>query len=175
MDLALVTGHGPKRLTDIEGRGPIVREEDAVAFAYRDWKDQQEYGSQPLPDALKSFDLSAVRRMGIEAAAQAAVAHLTREGLDGFFIHVDADCLDDAIMPAVDYRIPGGLSWKELEAALRIALGSGAAKGLEITIYNPRLDQDGAPAAGLVDTLAAALGTSAPAEAASRPLAVSQD
>jgi len=174
MDLALVTGHGPKRLTDIEGRGPIVREEDAVAFAYRDWKDQDEYGSQPLPDALKSLDLSAVRRMGIEAAAQAAVAHLTREGLDGFFIHVDADCLDDAVMPAVDYRIPDGLSWKELEAALRIALGSGAARGLEITIYNPRLDQDGMPAAGLVETLAAALGTSAPAEAASRPLAVSR-
>jgi arginase len=163
MDLALATGHGPELLTDIEGRAPIVRQEDAVAFAWRDWKDQEEHGSQPLPENLKSLDLHAVRRLGVEAAAEAAVAHVAREGLDGFFIHVDADCLDDAIMPAVDYRYPGGLSWTELEAALRIALGSGAAKGLEVTIYNPRLDQDGAAGAGLVDALASALGTSAPA------------
>lgn len=163
MDLALVTGHGPTPVTDIEGRAPIVRPEDAVAFAWRDWKDQEEYGSQPLPENLKSLDLHAVRRMGIEPAAEEAVAHVAREELDGFFIHVDADCLDDAIMPAVDYRYPDGLSWAELEAVLRIALGSRAAKGLEITIYNPRLDRDGAAGAGLADALASALGTSAPA------------
>jgi arginase len=162
MDLALVTGNGPELLTDLEGRKPIVREEDAVAFAYRDWKDQEEYGSQPLPQDVQSFDLRAVRRIGVEAAAEAAVTYLTRWGPEGFFIHIDADCLDDAIMPAVEYRYPDGLSWKELETALRIALGSRAAKGLEITIYNPSLDKDGAAAAGLVDTLAAALGTSPP-------------
>jgi len=163
MDLALTTGHGPKLLTDLEGLGPLVRAEDAVAFGWRDWNDQEQSGSQPLPGNLLSFDLYAVRRLGIEAAARAAVAHLTREGLDGFFIHVDADCLDAAIMPAVDYRYPDGLSWSELGAALKIALDSHAARGLEVTIYNPSLDPDGAAGAGLTDTLASALGTSAPA------------
>lgn len=165
MDLALVTGYGPSLLTDIEGRGPLVRPEDAVAFAYRDHKDQQEYGSQPLPKTLKAIDLPAVRAMGIEAAARAAVDHLTREELDGFFIHVDADCLDDAIMPAVDFRVPGGLSRGELGTALRVALESGKAVGIEITIYNPRLDEDGSAGRGLADVLsnelAAALGTAA--------------
>ncbi|MDQ1761904.1 arginase [Achromobacter xylosoxidans] len=161
MDLAFVTGHGPPLLADIEGRGPLVRPEDAVAFAYRDHEDQEEYGSQPLPEALKTLDLPAVRSMGIEAAARQAVDHLTRAELDGFFIHLDADCLDDAIMPAVDFRVPGGLSWEELTAALRIALSSGKAVGLEITIYNPRLDEDGRAGRGLADLLAAALGTAA--------------
>jgi len=162
MDLALVTGYGPSLLTDIEGRGPLVRPEDAVAFAYRDHKDQEEYGSQPLPKELKAIDLPAVRAMGIEAAVREAVDHLTREELDGFFIHLDADCLDDVIMPAVDFRVPGGLSWDELRAALRIALASGKAVGLEITIYNPRLDEDGSAGRGLTDVLAEALGTAAP-------------
>lgn len=161
MDLAFVTGHGPSQLTDIEGRGPLVRPEDAVAFAYRDHKDQEAYGSQPLPKALKAIDLPAVHAMGIEAAAREAVAHLTRDELDGFFIHLDADCVDDAIMPAVDFRVPGGLSWNELEAALRVALASGKAVGLEVTIYNPRLDEDGSAGRGLVDVLAAALGAAA--------------
>ncbi|KQZ77051.1 arginase [Sphingopyxis sp. Root214] len=157
MDLALVTGFGPSRLTDIEGLCPLVRPEDAVAFAYRDHEDQAEYGSQPLPKELKAIDLPAVRAMGIEAAAREAVGHLTREDLDGFFIHLDADCLDDAVMPAVDFRVPGGLSWDELGATLRMALASGKAVGLEITIYNPRLDEDGYAGRGLADLLAAAL------------------
>jgi arginase len=161
MDLAFVTGYGPSLLTDIEGRGPLVRPEDAVAFAYRDHKDQEEYGSQPLPKGLKALDLPAVRAMGIEAAAREAVDHLMREELEGFFIHVDADCLDDAIMPAVDFRVPGGLSWGELGAVLRLALASNKAVGLEITIYNPRLDEDGSAGRGLVDVLAAALETAA--------------
>ncbi|RIX79609.1 arginase family protein [Acidovorax cavernicola] len=161
MDLAFVTGYGPSHLTDLEGRGPLVHPEDVVAFAYRDHEDQEAYGSQPLPKALKAIDLPAVHAMGIEAAAREAVDHLTREELDGFFIHLDADCLDDAIMPAVDFRVPGGLSWGELEAVLRAALASGKAVGLEVTIYNPSLDKDGSAGRGLANVLATALGAAA--------------
>ena len=144
MDLAFVSGYGPSLLADIEGRGPLVRPEDVVAFGFRDHQDQADYGSQPLPETLKVLDLPAVRAMGIEAAAGEAVDHLTRAELDGFFIHLDADCLDDAIMPAVDFRVPGGLSWDELSTVLQVGLASGKAVGLEITIYNPSLDEDGA-------------------------------
>jgi arginase len=162
MDLAFATGHGPKLLTDIEGRAPLVRDEDTVVFGSRDADEQQEYGSQPLPSALRAFDLETVRRLGVEVAARAAIEHLTREELAGFFIHIDADSLSDDIMPAVDYRLPGGLSWQELSTTLRIALASTQAAGLEVAIYNPKLDRDGSAGRGLVETLAAALGTSAP-------------
>lgn len=158
MDLALVTGYGPALLTNLEGRFPLVRAEDAVAFAFRDHDDQAEFGSQPLPPELHVYDLPAVRRMGAERAAREAVAHLTRPDLDGFFIHLDSDCLDDAIMPAVDFRVPDGLSWNELGTVLRIALASAKAVGLEVTIYNPRLDADGNAGRGLANVLAAALG-----------------
>jgi arginase len=157
MDLAFATGYGPALLTDLEGRRPLVRPEDVVAFGFRDHEDQAEFGSQPLPAELAAFDLHAVRRLGVETAARAAVDHLIRRELDGFFIHLDADCLDDAIMPAVDFRIPDGLSWDELAAALRIGLASEKAIGLQVTIYNPRLDQDGAAGRGLADVLTAGL------------------
>lgn len=157
MDLAFATGYGPALLTDLEGRRPLVRPGDAVAFGFRDHEDQARFGSQPLPAELTAFDLRAVRSMGVEAAARAAVERLTRPELDGFFIHLDADCLDDAVMPAVDYRTPDGLSWDELAAALRIASGNAGAIGIEVTVYNPRLDQDGAAGRGLVDALAAGL------------------
>lgn len=164
MDLALVTGHGPVLLTDIEGLGPLVRPEDAVAFGYRDHEDQAESGSQPLPASLRAFDLPAVRAMGVEAAARAAVDHVARPGLGGFFIHVDADVLDETTMPAVDYLYPGGLSWDELGTVLRVALGSDKAVGLEITIYNPDLDEGGGAGRRLTDLLVNVLNAAAAKE-----------
>ncbi len=153
MDLAFVTGHGPTLLTHFESRSPLIRETDAVAFGFRDAEDQAEYGSQPLPKELRSFDLPTIHRMGIAAAAKDAIAHLSRSDLGGFWIHVDADCLDDAIMPAVDFRIPGGLSPEQIETVLRMALDSGRAIGLEITIYNPTLDPEGRAGKLLTDLL----------------------
>ena len=158
MDLAFATGHGPRLLTDIEGRGPLVREEDVVVFGFRDADEQAEYGSQPLPDAVRRFDLAAVRRLGARQAAHEAITHLARDELDGFFIHLDADCLDDALMPAVDYRLPGGLSWQELITVLQVAMASGRAAGIEVTIYNPKLDPEGRAGRGLVDALVEGLG-----------------
>lgn len=157
MDLAFVTGHGPRLLTDLEGRGPLVRDEDAVAFAFRDEEEQQRYGSQPLPPALRAFPLRHLRAVGVEAAARGAVEHVARPDLDGFFIHIDADCLSDDVMPAVDYRIPDGLSFAELRATLAVALGSGKAVGVEVAIYNPRLDESGAAGRGLTSVLVEAL------------------
>jgi arginase len=162
MDLAFAAGYGPRLLTDLERRAPLVRPEDTVAFGFRDHDEQRQYGSQPLPDDLLALDLATVRRIGIENAAAAAIERVARPDVDGFFIHLDADCLDDRIMPAVDYRLPDGLDWSEAATVLEIALASGRAVGLEVTIYNPSLDEDGAAGRGLTDMLVAALGTSAP-------------
>jgi len=160
MDLAFVTGHGPGLLTDIEGRRPLVREEDVVAFGFRDQAEQAEYGSQPLPPDLLALDLDTVRRLGIDEAARRAVARVARDELDGFFIHVDADCLADSVMPAVDYRMPGGMSTDELVTVLQTAMASGKAVGIEVAIYNPSLDEDGQAGRVLVAALVEGLGQS---------------
>jgi arginase len=157
MDLAFVTGYGPEPLTHFEGRAPLMRPSDVVAFGYRDHEDQATSGSQPVPDELRTFDLPTIRERGIAASARDAVAHLSRADLQGFWIHVDADCLDDAVMPAVDFRLPGGLSPEELETVLTTALDSGRAVGLEVTIYNPSLDPEGRAGRLLTDTLVRAL------------------
>ena len=157
MDLAFVTGHGPRLLTDIEGRAPLVRSRDTVAFGFRDHEEQAEYRSQALPTDMLAIDLPEVRRLGAAAAAERAITHLTRSDLDGFFIHIDADCLSDEIMPAVDYRLDDGLTWQELRTVLGMALDSGKSVGVELTIYNPRLDEDGSAGRQLTQTLVEAL------------------
>jgi arginase len=162
MELAFVTGYGPALLTDLEQRRPLVRAEDTVVFGFRDADEQRQYGSQSLPTEILALDLPTVRRIGIELAMRTALERVTRPNLEGFLVHLDADCLDDRIMPAVDYRLPDGFRWDELTSILRHAVGSGRAVGLEVTIYNPGLDEDGSAGRGLTNVLATTLGTSAP-------------
>lgn len=159
MDLAFATGRGPELLTNLEGLRPLVRDEDVVAFGFRDAEEQRQYGSQPLPPQVLALDLSEVRRLGTQHAAQRAVEYLTaaERPTRGFFIHLDADVVSDDLMPAVDYRMPDGLSWEELRTVLEVALGSGRAVGIEITIYNPALDASGASGRDLARTLIKAL------------------
>lgn len=158
MELALATGRGPAVVTDLEGRRPLVRDDDVVAFGRRDAPDAHAHGSQRIEDtAIDVIDLGYVRRAGAAAVAARAVQRLSRQPSEGFWIHLDADVLDDAIMPAVDYRMPGGLSWGELAVVLRRAMSSGRAVGIDVTIFNPSLDATGNIARALVRTLAAGL------------------
>ena len=159
MDLALATGRGPRVLADLDGRGALVRDEDVVAFGRRDAEEAEEAGSQRIEDTgVAVIDLATVRDLGVERAVGNALERVVRPELDGFWIHVDCDVLDDAVMPAVDYRMPGGLSWDELESVLAAAIATGRAVGLELTIFNPALDTDGVIIRTLVARLGRALG-----------------
>ena len=146
MDLAIVSGRGPDILTNIDGLKPLVRDQDIVVFGYRDAEQSTSYRSQDVRDTnMHVFDLPYVRKLGtITAASPQAVEILVNHELDGFWIHLDADVLDDLIMPAVDYRLGGGgLSFTELSELLKTLVVSGRAVGIDITIFNPRLDLDG--------------------------------
>ena len=67
-----------------------------------------------------------MKKVGITTAALEAVKNLLQQDeLLGFWIHLDADVLDDSIMPAVDYRLNDGLSFSELSELLKIIVSSG--------------------------------------------------
>ena len=162
-DLAFATGRGPDVVTDIEGRRPLVRDDDVVVFACRDAADRERRGCQPIPENLLVIDRDQVRRLGAGAAASEAVRYLTREGgpEDGFWIHLDADVFDETIMQAVDDPRPDGLAWDEVVSALSVALRSGRATGLQVAIYNPDIDTDGSNGRGLAATVREAFSASA--------------
>jgi arginase len=155
MDLAIVTGRGPRILTDIEGLRPLVLEEDIVLFAYRDADESRRLGSPDVREtSIHAVDLDTVRARGIERAASDALRAL---GDLRFWIHLDVDVLDDAIMPAVDYRMKGGLRYDELSALLRALVASRRAVGMTVAIFNPKLDADGTIASELVRCLVRSL------------------
>lgn len=73
-------------------------------------------------------------------------------------MHLDADVLDPAVMPAVDSPDPDGLLPHELRPLLAGLLASDHCVGLNVTIYDPDLDPEGTAGALLADLLVAALG-----------------
>lgn len=145
MDLAIVAGHGPDILTDIDHLEPLVMEQDIVVFGYRDAEQSATYGCQDIKKTtmMKAIELEDVRRLGFQNAANLGIATLLKNELAGFWIHLDADVLDDFIMPAVDYRLPGGITFSELSNLLKLLLMSKKAMGISLTILNPSLDIDG--------------------------------
>jgi arginase len=153
-DLAVVTGRGAEQLTDLEGRRPLVRDGDVVAVGHRNLAGLED---EVLATPMALYDVAALRRHGPAAAAEAALAGLAGRGVEGFWIHLDSDVLDPAVMPAVDSPEPGGLAYDELVALLRVFTASTLAVGMQLTIFDPELDPDGHLAAELTEAVVAGL------------------
>jgi len=154
MDLAIISGRGPDILTDINGLKPYVRDEDIVLFGYRDAEQSATYGSQDVRDTnLDVFDLWEIKKLKIRNAVTLATKSLLKNYIEGFWIHLDADVLDDTVMPAVDYRLDDGLSYSDLTEVLNVLLATKRAVGMTITIFNPRLDPDGSIANKFVSSI----------------------
>lgn len=154
LDLALATGRGPRPLTDLDGQVPLVRAEDVALVGYRDFDDNDRFGGEHVRDSgITVLDYRDLRAGTIPLILERALATVTKPEVQGFWVHFDVDVLDDAIMPAVDYRHEGGLSWDEAARLLQGLISQPGACGLEVTIFNPNLDQDGAIARQLCELI----------------------
>lgn len=154
MDLAIVSGHGPDILSNLEDLKPLVMERDVVVFGYRDSEQSAQYGcydiKSTMMNAIEHID---VQRVGLQNSASLAMHELLKNELLGFWIHLDADVLDDSIMSAVDYRLPGGITFSELTNLLELLILSKKAVGMSITIFNPTLDKDGSMTRNFVSSI----------------------
>ncbi|MCA9754072.1 MAG: arginase family protein [Gemmatimonadetes bacterium] len=138
-DLALVTGRGDERLVDLEGLGPSVDPRDVAVV-----------GVRPEDECLSELDelgmclipSDRLARIGATRAAAAALTAVTN-GTRGFWVHLDADVVDAAEMPAVDCPETGGPSFRVLGNLLRRLVDAPGCMGLEVTIYDPDEDPDG--------------------------------
>ncbi|WP_353127256.1 arginase family protein [Parapedobacter pyrenivorans] len=154
MDLAIVTGRGPDILTDINNLKPYVEDRNVIHIGQRDTQETKEYGSQDIKETdIKSFDLAMIKSAGLQKTLANIVEHINKSNLDGFWIHFDTDVVSDEENPAVDYRLPGGLTFNQVGQILTQLIQTGKIKGLNVTIFNPALDKDGEIAVQLSDCL----------------------
>ncbi len=138
MDLALVAGYGPMKLTNIHNRKPYFEEGNIWCVGNRDYEDW--YVELIRKSDIQYIDLAELRQMGTDKCITGFLQMVQEKGLDGFWIHLDVDVLSDDIMPAVDSRQPDGLHYVEFNTLMKLLLSSSKAVGMEITILDPDLD-----------------------------------
>ena len=155
MDLAIVSGHGPDILSNLDHLKPLVKEQDIVVFGYRDSAQSAQYGCQDIKKTtmINAVELVDVKKLGLKNTATLGIQTLLKNELSGFWIHLDADVLDDSIMPAVDYRLLDGITFPELSNLLKLLLLSKKAMGISVTIFNPTLDKDGSITRNFVSSI----------------------
>lgn len=158
-DLALVTGRGQADLAAIEGRRPYFRDIDVVVLGIRA---QDEYRLDLQAAGITTRPVPALRAEG--AARTAQWAHEQLADCAGYWVHIDVDVLDPAVMPAVDAPDPGGIAFAELEILLAGLVDTPHCLGVELTVFDPDYDPDGSYAAEIVNTVVSGLApVSAPA------------
>lgn len=154
MDLAIVTGRGPEILTNIDGLKPYVRDEHVIHIAQRDWEETKKFDSQDIRETnIKCFLLEAIENNGVQKTTTEILDHISTLDTIGYWIHFDTDVLNDSINPAVDYRIPGGLQLEEAEHFISNFCQKINIIGMSVTIYNASLDETGAIAKKITDSL----------------------
>lgn len=141
MDLAIVTGYGHEKLTNLLSLGPYIAEANVYCVGNREYDGN--YVAPILESKIHYFDLKKLRGNGFENTSKQFLELVQERDLDGFFIHIDVDVLNDEIMPAVDSRSKDGLTYQEFSEVLRPLFASQMAVGAEITILDPNLDKDG--------------------------------
>jgi len=142
MDLALALARFEHPLSRLDPRGPLLRPEDVVTIARSDTAWDGVYG-EDAPSRLVALDLplARIRELGAHAAADMARQCLDAAPIDGFLVHFDVDAVDASIIPAVDSPEPAGLSLDEAATILRALLTSPKCAALQVTIYDPGLDE----------------------------------
>ncbi len=152
LDLAIVTGRGDERITNLNDLKPYVAEENVFCVGNREL--DHSYVQPILDSAIHYIDLPTLRQTGIAHIVKQFLDMVDQQQLEGFFIHFDVDVLHDDLMPAVDSRQADGLDYVELIQILQPLVAHSQAVGLEITVLDPHLDQEGTYTSQLIQQLA---------------------
>jgi arginase len=162
LDLGLATGHFTPLLSNLDGLGPYVEEECVVHVGLVREPADVEYAQTELFDrcGVTPFPAYEIHRRGADVTAENVSVLLRGLDLDGFWVHVDADVLDQSVMPAVDSPNPAGLTADQVTTLLRRFIHEPTVAGFDFTIYDPDLDPGGEAAELLVDVITDALADS---------------
>jgi arginase len=153
MCLGMAFGRGETPLSRLAGRTPLVNGKNIALVGRRDgvdgWFGHAALAASPILDLPHSDAVP--QDFGYLAAA--SLTRIAAPDVRGFWIQVDTDVLNPAIMPAVDSPEPGGPSAEDLVQFLTPLVRHPRALGLSITIYDPALDPDRSCARRLVSLL----------------------
>ena len=141
MAASIVTGNGHEKLTNILNLSPYINEENLWCVGNREYDDK--YENEIRNSSATYISLQELRKQGVSNCVKSFLSQIENKNLDGFWLHIDVDVLNDTLMPCVDSRTPDGLTYEEFNELTSYLFESSKLSGLEITILDPDLDDTG--------------------------------
>lgn len=152
MELSILTGRGPHKITQVAGKYPLLKEEDVVVYGIRAW-------DQIAESNIRVYDRNRMAERGIKEAVEEGLESFARRGLS-LWLHFDVDSLDPKFMPVM-FPETGGLTFEETREFLSLVWATGRTVGMSIACYHPVLDIDGSAGTRLVTLIVDVLSSQA--------------
>ncbi len=152
MPIAVVLGDGPAPWVERVAPAPVSSPGGIALLGYHDPDELGDLGEELARNraaGLFDADAATIRRDGPAATAAAALDHV-RNASDHLWFHVDVDVLDQAVFPATDYLMSGGLDWAELIGLLAPIASADGLVGWSLACYNPEKDPGGSAGRAIV-------------------------
>jgi arginase len=155
MPLAIALGHGPRLLTDLAGKRPMIEAGKTVLLSARDL----DLGER---QKIKRFGIHVITMRQIDERGLPECAREALEivcgGTDGFHLSFDIDSVDPGVAPGVGTAVPGGLTIREAHLIMELAADTRAMMSCEMVEVNPALDHRNTTAELARDLLQSAFG-----------------
>jgi arginase len=160
MPVGALRGLGSAQLLDTmgaSGPAPVVAAGDAVVVGARDAEEVDDVGDLPQRLGVRVHHRDDV--VADPAGTGSSVAADLGARSVPYWVHLDVDVLDEAVFPATDYLLPGGLDLDQLADVLRPLVEGSGSVGFSLGCYNPSKDPTGTYGDALADLLVDVLGT----------------
>ncbi len=93
MELSILTGRGPHKITQMAGKYPLLKEEDVVVYGIRAW-------NQIAESNIRIYDRNRMAERGIKKVVEEGIESFTRRSFS-LWLHFDVDALDPKFMPVM--------------------------------------------------------------------------
>ena len=138
MPVAVICGRGPRELTALGDRVPMLGADRIVQVGIRS---VDEIEKRAVVDSgLVVYDMRRIDELRMRTVMEQV---LTYVGRDQAHLHVsfDVDFLDPTIAPGVPSTVPGGPTYREAQLCMEMIHDSGLLRSLDVMELNPALDE----------------------------------
>ena len=143
MPVAALLGYGEQSFVDLASAGAKINPKHLVLIGIRSFESGEKVLLEKL--GVRVFYMEEIERRGLKDVCIEAL-EIVKQAPKGFGASVDLDAFDPSLIPGVGTPEPNGLSPDEFLPLFHEIVSDPAFKALEVTEFNPVLDQQDATA-----------------------------
>jgi arginase len=138
MPVAVICGRGPRELTSLAERVPMLAADRIVQIGIRSVDEIEKRAV--VESGLVVYDMRRIDELRMRTVMEQALAYVAREQAH-LHVSFDVDFLDPAIAPGVPSTVPGGPTYREAQLCMEMIHDSGLLRSLDVMELNPALDE----------------------------------